>query len=133
MNPQPIIYIIDDDPDDQDLLIEALHDVDSEIGCYTAINGQEGLIKLESGLVPFPSIIFLDLNMPRINGRKFLCEIKKHPLLKSIPVIIYTTSSNPKDIAEMSELGATDYLVKQVNFSSLKEKLRIILSMVSSC
>ena len=127
-----VIFVVDDDLDDQELLIEALREIDSTIECFTAINGQEGLKKLESKSIPLPSLIFLDLNMPRVNGRKFLHEIKNNPLLQSIPVIIYSTSSNPRDMEELQHLGATDYLVKQVDFSILKEKLRTILSMVST-
>lgn len=132
MNPPPIILIIDDDADDRELLIEALQDIDPSSDCLTAINGQDGLVKLDTKSIPFPSLIFLDLNMPRIDGRKFLMHIKRDPNLSSIPVIIYTTSSNPNDIEDMAQLGATDYLVKQFDYSILKEKLRNILSMVSS-
>ena len=128
MNTTAIIYIIDDDLDDQDFLIEAIEEIDSSIECYTAMNGQEGLNKLEANAVPFPSLIFLDLNMPRIDGRKFLTVIKKLPRFKSIPVVIYTTSDNERDRYEVLKLGATDYLVKQSNFSLLKNNLALIIS-----
>ncbi|MGZ5246091.1 MAG: response regulator [Flavitalea sp.] len=130
MNNTHIVYIIDDDADDQDFLIEAINDIDSSIKCYTACNGQEGLRKLETEAIPFPSMIFLDLNMPRINGHKFLVTIKNHPLLKSIPVIIYTTSENSKEREELQQLGAMDYLVKQAEFSILKDHLLKIFSEV---
>ncbi|MGZ5133870.1 MAG: response regulator [Flavitalea sp.] len=128
MNTTPIIYIIDDDTDDQNLLIEAIKEIDISIECYTAMNGQEGLNKLVTNMIPYPSLIFLDLNMPRIDGHKFLTMIKKDPDFKSIPIVIYSTSSNKKDMEEMLQLGAVDYLVKQADYLLLKENLsRMIL------
>ncbi|HVG13532.1 MAG TPA: response regulator [Chitinophagaceae bacterium] len=126
MNTSLIIYIIDDDTDDQDFLIEAIKEIDASIECYSAMNGQEGLNKLETGAIPFPSLIFLDLNMPRIGGYKFLTAIKEHSKFKSIPVVIYTTSDNEKDRHEMLQLGAMDYVVKQASFSLLMENLHTI-------
>jgi CheY-like chemotaxis protein len=125
-----VVYIIDDDIDDQNFLTEAIKEIDSAIECYTAMNGQEGLNKLEANAVPFPSLIFLDLNMPRIDGRKFLMALKKHPKFKSIPVVIYTTSADQKDRDEMHQLGAADYVVKQADFFLLKEHLHTIFSRV---
>ena len=131
MNISNVVYIIDDDPDDQDFLIDAIKEIDPSINCYTALNGQEGLRKLETDAIPFPSAIFLDLNMPRINGRKFLTLIKEHPRFKSIPTIIYTTSENSKEREELQLLGASDYLVKQSDFVLLKENLVKIFSLVN--
>ena len=129
LNPQ-IIYIIDDDLDDQFFLIEAIREVDTSVECYTAVNGQEALKTLEANTIPIPSLIFLDLNMPRIGGHKFLIEIKKLPRFKNIPVVIYSTSSNEKDKTEMLQLGAAKYLVKDADFSLLKQNLFELLSLV---
>ena len=126
------LYIVDDDPDDRDLLIEVINDIDSSIQCFTANNGQEGLNKLASGSIPFPSIIFLDLNMPRISGRQFLSKLKGDPQLRYIPIIIYSTSSNQQEIEELKLRGAMDYVVKQSDYSILKEHVSTILSLVSS-
>lgn len=128
MNTTPIIYIIDDDPDDQHLLIEAIKEINISIKCYTAMTGQEGLTKLKTGEIPIPTLIFLDLNMPRIDGRKFLTTIKQDPDFNSIPVVIYSTSTNQMERNEMLQLGAADYIDKQADFSLLKEKLLVIVS-----
>lgn len=128
MNTTPTIYIIDDDPDDQNLLIEAIKEINLSIECYTAMNGQEGLNRLETGTVPFPSLIFLDLNMPRIDGRKFLATIKQHPKFNTIPVVIYSTSTNQMERNEMLQLGAADYIAKHADFSLLKANLVVIFS-----
>jgi CheY-like chemotaxis protein len=127
MDSTTIIYIIDDDPDDQEFLIEAIKEIEPSIECYTAINGQEGLMRLETGAVPFPSLVFLDLNMPRTDGRKFLTAIKKHARFCSIPVVVYSTSDNDRDRYEVMELGATAYLVKHSDFALLKNNLATII------
>jgi CheY-like chemotaxis protein len=127
MDSTTIIYIIDDDLDDQEFLIEAIKEIDLSIECYTAINGQEGLTRLETGAVPFPSLVFLDLNMPRTDGRKFLTAIKKHTRFCSIPVVVYSTSDNDRDRYEVMKMGATDYLVKQSDFALLKNNLATII------
>lgn len=126
----PIIYIIDDDADDQEFLIEVLKDIDPSSQIFTAMNGQEGRKKLDAHIIPFPSIIFLDLNMPKISGKQFLSELKDDPNFRFIPVVIYTTSSQQRDIDELKHLGASDYLVKELDYSILKEKLNSILSLI---
>lgn len=118
-----IIYIVDDDPDDQLILMEVLREINPQVACFTANNGQDGLKKLRTAAVPVPSLIFLDLNMPRINGRQMLTDLKADPNFKTIPVIICTTSSNPRDIADLKTLGAFDYIVKQSDDAVLKERL----------
>jgi CheY-like chemotaxis protein len=79
-------------------------------------------------LVVSPDIIFLDLNMPRMNGLEFLKAIKTHRSYKRIPVIIYTTSSNPEDIRKTKDLGATDFVTKPSDFDELYQKLITILN-----
>jgi CheY-like chemotaxis protein len=68
--------------------------------------------------------------MPRINGRQVLFELKNDPAYINIPVIIYSTSSNEKDRAELKALGAADYLVKQSDYCALKTELTTILLLV---
>lgn len=69
MTKPSIFYIIDDD---QDYLIAALKEINPLNECFTALNGQEGLKNLEMHLIPIPSVIFLDMNMSGVNGRRFL-------------------------------------------------------------
>ena len=111
MTKPSIFYIIDDDRDDQDYLIAALKEIDPDCECFSAINGQEGLRKLEMGLIPIPSIIFLDLNMPGKSGKECLKEIRKHPVWREIPVVIYSTSANKKDVNDTYTDGANLYLL----------------------
>lgn len=127
MHHATIIFIIDDDIDDQKLLIEIFREIDPDIHCFTASNGQEGLYKLQTDAIPFPTLIILDLNMPRIDGWRCLSELKKSERFKSIPVLIYSTSSTEQDIIELKQAGAIDYFEKEFDLSILKVKLVNIL------
>lgn len=127
MTKPSIFYIIDDDRDDQDYLIAALQEIDPDSNCFTAFNGQEGLRKLEMGVIPIPSVIFVDLNMPRVNGKQFLLAMKKNPQFRDILTVVYSTSATQKDIEETKLLGASFYLEKQPDYSILKEELQKIL------
>jgi len=119
MNSSRIFFIIDDDIDDQELFMEAVNEVDGSIRCLASSNCDEALDMLKSGTISLPDIIFLDLNMPRLNGKQCLVEIKKEPRLKDIPVIIYSTSSEKRDIEETSRLGAAHFLTKPNKFEEL--------------
>jgi len=104
-------FLVDDDEDDHELFQIALEAADPTIQYVTAMNGQEALDMLQDpDLVP--DYIFLDLNMPLMGGRECLVELKKNPELKSIPVVIFSTSSDPKDKEETQLLGAVDFITK---------------------
>jgi len=75
---------------------------------------------------PLPSIILLDLNMPKKDGREALKEIKTDPLLKKIPVIVLTTSRAEEDIAKSYDLGVNSFIVKPARFESLVEVMRCL-------
>jgi CheY-like chemotaxis protein len=119
-------FIVDDDPDDVDLFIEAVNEVDNSIICVSASDGYEALNKLRSGLMATPDMIFLDLNMPRINGKQCLVEIKKMESLSDIPVVIFSTSSFQNDIDETLRLGASCFLTKPSSFRDLCKVLLVI-------
>lgn len=121
-------FIADDDPDDQELFIEALHEIDALFECETAFDGQEALNKLINYAVNIPDFIFLDLNMPKMNGKECLAEIKKNNRLKEIPVIIYSTSADKKDMHEAMQLGAVFFLQKPTRFEELSRALQHIIT-----
>ncbi len=85
------ILLVDDDEDDQVLFVDALNQIDNTFNCLIANNGLEALASLHTKR-PTPDIIFLDLNMPKMNGYECLAEIRKQAQFKHIPVAIYTTS-----------------------------------------
>jgi CheY-like chemotaxis protein len=115
--------LIDDDRDDQEIFTLALEKFDPEFRCVIANNGYEALKYLNTKSNPLPHYIFLDLNMPLMNGKECLIEIKKHPSLNHIPVIIYTTSSLQDDIVQTRKLGAADFITKPPSISVLSIKL----------
>lgn len=122
------IFIIDDDVDDQELLIEAFTEIDSCLKFSTAANGREGFNKLIDGSVQKPDLIIVDMNMPMINGKQFLTEIKNNPLISGLKVIMYSTSLNHKDIKETLGLGAAYYFQKPSSYSALVTELSSILN-----
>jgi CheY-like chemotaxis protein len=107
------------------LFAEAVLEIDETINCVEAYNGLEALKVLKRNAL-LPNYIFLDINMPLMNGRKCLEEIKKHPSYRDIPVIIYSTTTDKKQIEECRQLGA-DFLTKPNTFDELTYSLRRIL------
>jgi CheY-like chemotaxis protein len=109
------IFIVDDDEDDKRLFIESAKEVNKNIDCVTASDGQEALRLLKDEQNPLPDYIFLDLRMPRINGKQCLEEIMRDERLRHIPVFIYTTSREVKDSIELKKNGAVHFISKPVN------------------
>jgi len=122
------LFIIDDDEDDQLFLHEAMNDLKIPIDCYYANNGESALKQLRNDEIPVPDFIFLDLNMPKLNGKECLVEIKKLPRYANVPIIIYTTSSNQKDKQETMQLGAHYFLTKPTRISELCTRLLELFS-----
>jgi CheY-like chemotaxis protein len=128
MQSRKTLFIVDDDEDDQLLLHEAVTDLEMPIDFIYANNGELALRFLKEESFPIPDFIFLDLNMPKLNGKECLAEIKKLPKYAHVPVIIYTTSSRPIDIEETMELGASSFLTKPTRIGDLCGMLRDIFS-----
>ena len=122
-----VIFLIDDDIDDQEFFVDAVKEVDPNIVCQLASSCEEGLELLNKSSV-LPDYIFLDLNMPKVDGKKCLLELKKNARVKDIPVIIYSTSSLKKDIDETKAMGAVHFLTKPAAFRELCEAIENVLS-----
>ena len=122
------IFIADDDEDDRFLFTNALKDIDEGIVCEFATDGKNALSLLKS-TKHLPDILFLDLNMPKINGLECLRRIKNDIRLTSIPVVIFTTSQNPDDVEATHRLGANVYFSKPSDYNILKQKLTRILNL----
>ena len=84
-------------------------------GKYESLNGD-----------PLPGLILLDLNMPRKDGREALKEIKLHPDLRRIPIVVLTTSKAEEDILRSYDLGVNSYVTKPVTFKSLVELIKVL-------
>lgn len=115
--------LIDDDPDDLEIFSLALEDVEFPCHCITARNGVDALNILNANQSLVPTFIFIDLNMPFLNGKRCLEEIKKIKRLVEVPAIIYTTSSLAEDVKETSALGAAHYIVKPSSIATLSSIL----------
>lgn len=120
--------MIDDDIDDQELFVMALSDLDDSIRCSMANNGLEGLSYLKNNSLP--EIIFLDLNMPKMNGRECLNAIKADPAFQHIPVIILSTSADPADRSETMAAGAMHFITKPSSTTKLTELLAEVLKSI---
>jgi CheY-like chemotaxis protein len=120
------IVMVDDDADDQDFFRSACSVVDPnlEVTCY-----QDSVKALEkiSALPTPPDLIFLDLNMPRFNGVEFLEKLKNVPLMKRVPVVIYSTFCDLKVRQVCTMLGAIAVIQKPDNFNMLCQILLNIL------
>jgi CheY-like chemotaxis protein len=120
-------FLIEDDADDQELFLTAMESVAPRVQCFTAINGKDAIIKLNASEVK-PDLIFLDLNMPVMDGKEFLRSCGRLQTCKDIPVIILTTSSDQPSMEETRQLGAKDFITKPSRYSLwgkiLGEKLR---------
>ncbi len=104
-----VLMVVDDDADDRHFFCNAIKELDPSYVCMQACNGADALEQLRN-TQNLPDYIFLDLNMPMVNGRECLIELKKDERLKNIPVIIYTTTSYKRNIDEMMQLGASAFL-----------------------
>ncbi len=104
-------FIIDDDIDDQEIFTISAKKADPAIQCKFASDGVDAIEKLADPEFT-PDCIFLDVNMPRMNGVECLQEIGKIDRLSGIPVFMCSTSSDPKIISKVKELGAYDFIVK---------------------
>jgi len=122
------IFLVDDDVDDQLFFTDALREIDSNISCAIANNGREALDYLRK-MTLLPEILFLDLNMPFMNGYECLSHLKNELRLSRIPVVIFTTSNDPKDAEITHQLGAEVFLSKPNEFKLLREKLEKILAL----
>lgn len=115
----PILFLIDDDADDRDTFIASLDSISPDIICIEARDGLEALEMIELDESFIPDYIFLDLNMPRINGKECLTKLRDLSRLDNTPIYICSTSSSDKDVTETLSLGATDYIVKPADISEL--------------
>lgn len=119
----PNILIVEDNADDYEATERSFRRAHFLNPIFWARNGQQAIDFLRNSATPV-DLILLDLNMPGIDGRHVLERVKSDTTLKTIPIIVLTTSSDEKDIQACYALGASTFIQKPVNFEGLAEAIR---------
>lgn len=126
------ILLVEDNPSDVYLTEVALEEARIESRLHVVDDGETALAFLRRqaryAQAPRPEIILLDLNLPGMDGRRVLAEIKADRGLRSIPVIVLTTSTAPSDVARCYDLHANCYITKPVDFDQFENVVRTIES-----
>ncbi|MEO6669782.1 MAG: response regulator [Ferruginibacter sp.] len=122
------ILVVDDDADDQQFFREGMDMLAEKLYCERAHSGTEALDILDK-LPPF-DLIFLDLNMPLMNGFDLLIILKTDTKYKAIPVVIMSTSDSHADIQKCMQLGAEKYLVKPCELEEMVSNLTEVLTIL---
>jgi two-component system response regulator len=125
------VLIVEDNPQDLDLALLALRKANPHIRIQVARDGAEAIeyIFCEGPhaarlITDIPSVILLDLKLPKIDGLDVLRRIKSDPRTAMIPVVVLTSSSEQRDLVESYQLGVNSYIVKPVNFERYTEAVR---------
>jgi CheY-like chemotaxis protein len=117
------LMVIDDDEDDREIVSSILTEAYPAISLTAATNGQEALQQLRKSAL-LPDIIFLDVNMPVMNGRQFMQVVKTDEKLQAIPIIVLSTSSDTKTISDLKELGVSRFITKPDKYTGWEKLLQ---------
>lgn len=128
-----IMLMADDDADDCFLMKEAVREVFRSEHLFCVPNGVELMdyllrrgIYADAAQFPLPDLIFLDLNMPMKDGLETLKEIKAHPELRGIPILIFSTGEDQEQIRLCYKLGASSYITKPMDFEDLIKAVKCL-------
>jgi CheY-like chemotaxis protein len=131
----PVLLVVEDSQEDFEVLQRYIRQYSEQISIYRCTKGDEALAFLQRQgayedptLSPRPALILMDLNLPGTDGRDILCQLKQDAHLKTIPVIVLTTSNNPKDVKACYQQGANSYVIKPMDFLRLKQSMHTLLS-----
>ncbi len=128
-NTSPVqILLVEDNLGDARLVEEVLREGGFRHQIVHARDGVEAMERLHDRNFGLPDLIFLDLNMPRMDGREILAELKGDPVLKRIPVIVLTTSTSEADIVTSYSLNANCYVTKPVSIDEFLDVMRSLES-----
>ena len=124
------VLLVEDDPGDVELILESLEETKMKLKLNFVENGIEALGYLNKegkyASATRPDLILLDLNMPKMDGREVLAKLKKNESLKSIPVVVLTTSAADEDILKSYGLGCNSYVTKPVGLEQFSKVLQAI-------
>src|SRR5215207_11198183 len=125
------ILVVEDDSADAYFLQKAFERILTNCAVHRVCDGEEAKAYLQGNgvyadrhIYPLPSVILLDLRMPRMNGFEFLVWLRQHPELKIIPAVIYSSSDNPADVRKAYEMGANSFLHKRLSMNAVQETMR---------
>lgn len=128
------LLIIEDSDEDFTALVRVINQADISHPIYRCEDGEEALDFLyhegeyaDKALSPRPSLIVLDLNLPGTDGREVLATVKQDSKLKKIPIVIFSTSSNSKDVDACYSQGVTGYIVKPMSTQRLNKLVQTFL------
>ncbi|MBD0387678.1 MAG: response regulator [Nostoc sp. C3-bin3] len=128
------LLLVEDSDEDFETFRRMMRKVSFTNPIYRCVDGDEALDFLyhtgnyiDPAQAPRPAIILLDLNLPGTDGREVLAQIKQNDALKTIPVVVFTTSSNPKDIEACYRYGVSGYILKPINISILMKTIQIFI------
>lgn len=130
MSINKILYV-DDDADDRLFFSDAIHEIDEKIECTEAVNGEDALQYL-IGTSILPDILFLDINMPKMNGFELMQRLNADSLLQTIPVIVISTSNIQSDRERLLSLGVDDFIVKPSSSGVLLKEISRVIDRYSS-
>ena len=125
-------FFIDDDEDDRDFFCTAIQSIESNVDCRFAKDGSDAILQLKSDSSFIPDFIFIDMNMPMMDGKECYGAILEIDRLRNVPVYIYSTSSTPELVAEIMNMGARDFLLKPSSMGELESLLREVLYKTAS-
>jgi CheY-like chemotaxis protein len=122
-----IVLCVDDDPDDRELIRNAIFKIDPSYTVAYATNGKEALQYLHRAIdSELPCLVILDINMPIMNGKETLTEIKKNKKLSRLPIVVFSTSSHPSDINFCLSHGV-ELITKPANFKQITTEAERLL------
>lgn len=130
----PPLLVVEDSNEDFEALQRFLSRSPLTIPIQRCVNGEQALAFLHRtgrytnpNDAPRPSLILLDLNLPRTDGREVLRRIKQDENLRKIPIVVFTTSNNPRDVEVCYQYGVNSYIVKPINFAQLKRNIQTLV------
>lgn len=132
-HPAVTILLVEDNPDHAELIQRALESGNMVNRVAWVKDGEEALeylfqrgVYADAASAPRPGLILLDVRLPKIDGPKVLRLIKEDPALRTIPVVMLTTSERPDEVAEAYRSGANSFITKPVHFSEFVETMKAV-------
>jgi len=123
-----LVFLVDDDYEDHEIFKMAFEKVQPGFKMVTAENGIEAIDKIKEDTTFQPDIIFLDVNMPLMNGKECLHELRKIVHMQNTPMILYSTHDGQKEINEAKKAGASEFMTKPSSISEFTKALQGIVN-----